>query len=1047
MIQDYTGHFSLQTFDASQIHVDLGWGNQSCVLDRDCYSFFDMMTDQELPIVSPTKAGSYFINLNAKGLARLNARGDGIYKFNNTSYIAVYLSDLDQAYIKTKFIDGAGSKQYAKSDQPLPVDDQNVQITVSDYSNQLGTYAPRPGDLEYLDKYGKLVDPQVVGTIGDSFGQAYYIYLSPQGMRNLQAALPYVKGFASPSTIDLAKITVIGPAEPVTLGRIVISDDENHWSSFVGEDTTNNLAHFKVQRMDENRNWSTVELQPGDLVFYDLQGNRVTPDHVSWYNVNVSPQLLNRLNSTMPYANFYSLQRSSGCLYYVMGRATAQVVGPQRISWRDARHLEKMGYQVKMTYNGRTIISDYHPIKWDLELVDDAGNVVTDPHISGNYRVRLSKQGYLSVGLSKKDFATHYKVTADIPQAVQLYQPYDPTPADYQQNYGNLDGYSLRPVSDSQAALHVAGWHASGASAVLSNGYLIVFDNTLGKEIKRVAIKPVNRPDVRAAYQNVYGSLESGFDQDILIPLANAGDDLTVIARYSDDPVGGEGQRIDHWFARINADHGNHAWIDSVQYVDGHFRVNGWHATNQALGKDHHTLIVWDASQGKELTRITELPAVARPDLVKAFPTILGADHAGFSVDIPLLTAMTTDKIQFISRYSSTADANRDYIDYWFAPQQLLSDHRNQAYLDQVSVQNGKLHLAGWHATNQSIGRPYHTLIILNANNGQELRRLTTKQTVSRPDLTRVFPGIVTAEANGFNADLDLVAGMGDQPIRIVSRWSATADANSDYVDYWFAPQQLFSDLANRANLDSWGVQGRTLHAAGWHATSQSAGRPYHYLILFDQTTQREIKRVRVTANSARPDVARAFPGVYNAGDAGFDVSFKLNSRTNGHRLTILSRWTSDPAGNGNAIDYWFGSMLAPELSLVPTSGKNSPADHDVEKAFHIDSIRFIGTKQHPQIQVSGWAASNYCADWDQQMTGDPQVDSEILQQARTVEVIFGGFEGNQGWAAGYQYGDVNGMSQIIRPDVAAAYPEIWGSRYSGFTFIVDSSIEASEDC
>lgn len=877
------------------------------------------------------KAGPYYINLNARGLARLNARGDGIYKFNNTSYIAVYLSDLDQAYIKTKFIDGAGSKQYAKSDQPLPVDDQNVQVTVSDYSNQLGTYVPRPGDLEYLDKHGKLVDPQVVGTIGDSFGQAYYIYLSPQGMRNLQAALPYVKGFASPSTIDLAKITVIGPAKPVTLGRIVISDDENHWSSFVGEDTTNNLAHFKVQRMDENRNWSTVELQPGDLVFYDLQGNRVTPDHVSWYNVNVSPQLLNRLNSTMPYANFYSLQRSSGCLYYVMGRATAQVVGPQRISWRDARHLEKMGYQVNVTYNGRTIISDYHPIKWDLELVDDAGNVVTDPHTSGNYRVRLSKQGYLSVGLSKKDFATHYKVTADIPQAVQLYQPYDPTPADYQQNYGNLDSYSLRPVSDSQAALHVAGWHASGASAVLSNGYLIVFDNTLGNEIKRVAIKPVNRPDVRAAYQNVYGSLESGFDQDILIPLANAGDDLTVIARYSDDPVGGEGQRIDHWFARINADHGNHAWIDSVQYVDGHFRVNGWHATNQALGKGHHTLIVWDASQGKELTRITELPAVARPDLVKAFPTILGADHAGFSVDIPLLTAMTTDKIQFISRYSSMADANRDYI------------------------------------------------------------------------------------------------------------------------DYWFAPQQLFSDLANRANLDSWGVQGRTLHAAGWHATSQSAGRPYHYLILFDQTTQREIKRVRVTANSARPDVAGAFPGVYNAGDAGFDVSFKLNSRTNGHRLTILSRWTSDPAGNGNAIDYWFGSMLAPELSLVPTSGKNSPADHDVEKAFHIDNVSVVRTKQDPQIQISGWAASNYCADWNRQMTGDPQVDSEILQQARTVEVIFGGFEGNQGWAAGYQYGngngDVNGMSQIIRPDVAAAYPEIWGSRYSGFTFIVDSSIEPSEDC
>ena len=160
---------------------------------------------------------------------------------------------------------------------------------------------------------------------------------------------------------------------------------------------------------------------------------------------------------------------------------------------------------------------------------------------------------------------------------------------------------------------------------------------------------------------------------------------------------------------------------------------------------------------------------MARPDLAKAYPTILGADHAGFSVDVPLLPAMVTDNIQFISRYSSTADSNRDYVDYWFAPQQLLSDHRNQGYLDSVNVQNGKLHIAVWHATNQSIGRPYHTLIILNAQTGHELLWYTTKQYASRPDL---------------NVDLQLVPGMGNQPLQIVSRWSATQDANSNYVDY-----------------------------------------------------------------------------------------------------------------------------------------------------------------------------------------------------------------------------------------------------------------------
>ena len=433
-------------------------------------------------------------------------------------------------------------------------------------------------------------------------------------------------------------------------------------------------------------------------------------------------------------------------------------------------------------YRNETLIYTYHPQLGDLFITNQAGQVVNQPTTTGTYRLQLSQQGLSN--MRRVPDLQGYTLQSNVTTTIQLYQPYTPNTQDYQQNYGSLDGYSIRQTSATEAAIHVAGWHASGASSLMPYGWLIVFDNTRGREIKRVAIDPVNRPDVQAAYRNVYGSLQSGFNQDIIIPLSAAGDDLTIIARYSSDFINGEGQQIDHWFNRINADHGNHAWIDSVQYVNGHFQVNGWHATNQALGKNHHTLIIWDASQGRELTRIPDVAAVARPDLAKAYPTILGADHAGFSVDVPLLPAMVTDNIQFVSRYSSTADSNRDYVDYWFAPQQLLSDHRNQGYLDSVNVQNGKLHIAVWHATNQSIGRPYHTLIILNAQTGHELLRYTTKQYASRPDLTRAFPGIVTSGQSGFNVDLQLVPGMGNQPLQIVSRWSATQDANSNYVDY-----------------------------------------------------------------------------------------------------------------------------------------------------------------------------------------------------------------------------------------------------------------------
>lgn len=443
-------------------------------------------------------------------------------------------------------------------------------------------------------------------------------------------------------------------------------------------------------------------------------------------------------------------------------------------------------------YRNETLIYTYLPQLGDLFITNQAGQVVNQPTTADTCRLQLSQQGLSNV--RRVPDLQGYTLQSNVTTTIQLYQPYTPNTQDYQQNYGSLDGYSIRQTSATEAAIHVAGWHASGASSLMPYGWLIVFDNTRGREIKQVAIDPVNRPDVQAAYRNVYSSLQSGFNQDIIIPLSAAGDDLTIIARYSSYFINGEGQWIDHWFSRINADHGNHAWIDSVQYVNGHFQVNGWHATNQALGKNHHTLIIWDASQGRELTRIPDVAAVARPDLAKAYSTILGADHAGFSVDVPLLPAMVTDNIQFISRYSSTADSNRDYVDYWFAPQQLLSDHRNQGYLDSVNVQNSKLHIAGWHATNQSIGRPYHTLIILNAQTGHELLRYTTKQYASRPDLTRAFPGIITAGQSGFNVDLQLVPGMGNQPLQIVSRWSATQDANSNYVDYWFTPVTLYRE-------------------------------------------------------------------------------------------------------------------------------------------------------------------------------------------------------------------------------------------------------------
>ncbi|WP_288636723.1 KxYKxGKxW signal peptide domain-containing protein [uncultured Limosilactobacillus sp.] len=52
-----------------------------------------------------------------------------------------------------------------------------------------------------------------------------------------------------------------------------------------------------------------------------------------------------------------------------------------------------------------------------------------------------------------------------------------------------------------------------------------------------------------------------------------------------------------------------------------------------------------------------------------------------------------------------------------------------------------------------------------------------------------------------------------------------------------------------------------SLNVSGWHATNESQGRQYHYIIAFDPIRRTEIARQDVTESAAnRPDVARAHP-------------------------------------------------------------------------------------------------------------------------------------------------------------------------------------------
>ena len=95
------------------------------------------------------------------------------------------------------------------------------------------------------------------------------------------------------------------------------------------------------------------------------------------------------------------------------------------------------------------------------------------------------------------------------------------------------------------------------------------------------------------------------------------------------------------------------------------------------------------------------------------------------------------------------------------------------------------------------------------------------------------------------------------------------------------------------------------MQVSGWHATDQSVGKPYHYIILFDATTGREVKR-QLVPTVARPDVAKVNGDAYNAGQSGFNLTMTVDPSLSGHNLQVISRYSDSKSGEGHYIDYWF---------------------------------------------------------------------------------------------------------------------------------------------
>ncbi|WP_283586841.1 BspA family leucine-rich repeat surface protein [Limosilactobacillus vaginalis] len=548
-----------------------------------------------------------------------------------------------------------------------------------------------------------------------------------------------------------------------------------------------------------------------------------------------------------------------------------------------------------------------------INYIDPDGKVVKTDQVSGKVGDKVDVKLSLPDGyeLANKDeqIPSTVTVTEDgiSPISVNIKKinttladnevPYDSTTVSNNENanYGYLDSYKLTENNQGQAQLIASGWHATGASNSDRYRYMIVFDNTLGHEIARQKLVPQVRSDVQRAYSNVDNSLYSGFNITIDIPNSSINHSLSLIARYSNDPNNGEGARVDYWFNPLALNEGNQAYLDGLSSNGNTLTVTGWHATNQAAGRPYHYIIAWDQNLGHEIAR-QKVTAVSRPDVANAYSTVANAVNSGFSVKFNLTPQFFNDNIQFISRWTDDAAGNGNAVDYWFKPM----NRTNRANLDSVTLSNGQLQVAGWHATDLSQLEPNHYLIVFDNTTGQQVASEKVGLQSSQ-DVKNVFGDVQTANHSRFNYTFNSLHLISGHNYSLVSRYSADANGNGNdgaHTDSWL---NMGTFQQSAYSIDHVALNRRHMTVQGWVANDNAMTRPYAYAILLQNG--HEIGRQRLNL-SERADVAKVYPQIYRSQYSGFNTSFDLpTASTNG--LQLVLRFTDDPAGNGNSSDKW----------------------------------------------------------------------------------------------------------------------------------------------
>lgn len=242
-----------------------------------------------------------------------------------------------------------------------------------------------------------------------------------------------------------------------------------------------------------------------------------------------------------------------------------------------------------------------------------------------------------------------------------------------------LDNFSFNPTTKK---ITVAGWHADDASAYMPGHFIILFDKTANREITHKLVPVTASPDVQNA-THILNSNKARFTTTFDLTPAMLNHTLTVISRYSNSNTEDYGSGTsDYWFNNqidLNAQDG---WLDNLSQAGTTINVSGWHTANSTMGLNHHVVLLFDYTTGREVSR-HEVTNQTSDDLATNHANFVNCHQARFNTSFTVDPSIANHAFGIISRYSNQANGEGVYSQYTMN-NRYLNTYQNPGWMYQI---------------------------------------------------------------------------------------------------------------------------------------------------------------------------------------------------------------------------------------------------------------------------------------------------------------------------------------------------------------------------